>query len=48
MLENRGQNRRAVSGGQALAAPFVFVDQIALGALKEKHPDLPLATPLDV
>jgi hypothetical protein len=48
MFENRRQNRSAVSGRRALAAPFMFVDQIALRALKEEHPDLPLAAPLDV
>ena len=48
MFENRRQNRSAVSGRRALAAPLMFVDQIALRALQEKHPDLPLAAPLDV
>ena len=48
MFDNGRQDRRAVSGRRALAAPFVFVDQVALRALQKKHPDLPLATPLDV
>ena len=48
MLKHRRQNRIAVSGRRAFAAPFVFIDQIALRALEEEHPDLPLATPLDV
>lgn len=48
MLEDRRQDRRTVTRRRAVAPPLVFVDQIAGGALKEEHADLPFTASLDV